>query len=220
MSEGGDQIEFRGLGSAARTVVRESVWVLIGGLAFALLANQVSPRGLSLTRDYFGHGIGSPPAVRPAAVSAPGVIQEGTGVDTAVAARLKEKGLEAIGLKEARRLFLESESANERVIFVDARDDANYQTAHIPGAYQLDYYHPENYLLTVIQACQRAETAVVYCQGGDCEDSELAAVLLRQSGVPARRLRVYPGGFTEWTNHALPIESGAGRGGAGSATNP
>ncbi len=55
---------------------------------------------------------------------------------------------------------------------------------------------------------QIAERVVVYCNGGNCEDSELAASLLRDAGIPAEKLQVYLGGFTEWEAQGMPVEIG------------
>jgi rhodanese-related sulfurtransferase len=49
---------------------------------------------------------------------------------------------------------------------------------------------------------------VVYCTGGECEDSHFAAELLREAGVPATNLAVYRGGIAEWEAARLPIETG------------
>ena len=57
--------------------------------------------------------------------------------------------------------------------------------------------------------CQAAEKVVVYCTGGNCEDSEFAAIFLRDAGVPREKLLVYGQGITEWIALNLPIESGA-----------
>ena len=40
-------------------------------------------------------------------------------------------------------------------------------------------------------------------------DSEFAAILLRDAGVPAESLSVFPGGITEWKASDLPVEVGA-----------
>ena len=91
-------------------------------------------------------------------------------------------------------------------MFIDARDDVNYSVGHIPGAYQFDPYHLEKYRATVIPICQAAEQVVVYCTGGDCEDSEFAAIALRDSGIANQKLFVFAGGITEWTDNQLPVE--------------
>ena len=57
--------------------------------------------------------------------------------------------------------------------------------------------------------CRKAEQIVVYCNGGDCDDSETAALLLRDMGIPNQKLFVYGGGIAEWKANGLPVETGA-----------
>ncbi|HXJ72678.1 MAG TPA: hypothetical protein VNM37_07485, partial [Candidatus Dormibacteraeota bacterium] len=49
----------------------------------------------------------------------------------------------------------------------------------------------------------------VYCTGGTCEDSEFAALALREAGVAPDHLGVFVGGINEWTTLQGPIELGA-----------
>jgi 3-mercaptopyruvate sulfurtransferase SseA len=50
---------------------------------------------------------------------------------------------------------------------------------------------------------------VFYCNGGECDDSEHAAIMLRDSlGIPKEKVFIYGGGFTEWTNNGMPFELG------------
>ena len=60
----------------------------------------------------------------------------------------------------------------------------------------------------MLPACLNATKVVVYCAGGDCEDSEFAALALIEAGVPQERLFIYAGGMTEWATNGLPIELG------------
>jgi len=78
----------------------------------------------------------------------------------------------------------------------------------------LDNYHPERYLATVYPACQPAQEIIVYCNGGNCEDSKQAAVLLSDAGLPKEKLAVYVGGITEWEANHLPVETGQRQSGA------
>jgi rhodanese-related sulfurtransferase len=192
----------------ARFLVLEAVLVAGLGLAFALAANALSARGLRLGRNYFPGGTSpSPttnsvigPVVSNALAAAPvdGVLQ-----------RLQHRGLQLVTSNEVAALFREPGYEQGLVIFVDARDDRNYQSGHIPGAWQLDHYRAENYLPIVLPACLGAQKVVVYCSGGACEDSEFAAIMLRDTGVRGESLFVYAGGITEWTNNRLPVEIGA-----------
>jgi rhodanese-related sulfurtransferase len=122
--------------------------------------------------------------------------------------QFRAEGLQLADNGQAVRLFQDPRREQGLVMFVDARDNEHYRAGHIPGAFQLDHYHPENYLAAVLPASQAAEQIVVYCKGGSCEDSEQTAILLRDAGVPKDRLFVYAGGFDEWTARLLPIETG------------
>ncbi len=98
-------------------------------------------------------------------------------------------------------------------MFIDARDSDHYQAGHIPGAYQLDYYHKEDYLPAVVPVCLAAQVVLVYCNGGACEDSLLTASVLLAPIMPKEKIFVYGGGYTEWTNNRLPVEIGPRRSG-------
>ncbi len=193
------------------------------GLGFALAANWVSPRGLSLTRNYF------PATGKPAAGLLPGALTNVTGADRGaggegdweiVAARLRGKGLHPIDGVEAAQVFQDGKAGRDLVVFVDARDDRHFEEGHIPGAYQFDRYYPEKHLPAVLAACLSATKIVVYCTGGNCEDSEFAALALRDAGVAEERLLVYAGGIVEWTAKLLPVEVGGQNSGRMRGANP
>jgi len=174
------------------------------GAALALAANALSPRGLTLARNYFpndprGSAAGAPAA----AVGAPG----GSPAEQ-VQARARELGLGVADSNLVSRLFSDSRREQGGVVFIDARDTEQYQAGHIPGAWQLDYYHKEEFLPAVLPVCLAAQEVVVYCNGGACEDSLLTASVLLAPVVPKEKLFVYAGGYTEWTNNRLPIELG------------
>jgi len=114
-----------------------------------------------------------------------------------------------MGSNEVVQLFRDVRYEQGLVVFVDARDDAHYQAGHIPGAWQFNHYRAENYLDAVLPVCLNAQQVVVYCTGGECEDSEFAAIMLRDAGVPGEKLFVFTGGFTEWAGNKLPVETGA-----------
>lgn len=193
-----------------RGVLLEAAVVLAGGLIVGLLANFISPNGLKLGRDYFPKT--TVPAVAPVTqpvASVPAVPTTTPAETNAVLARLRERGLQPLDRAAVLALFQDPKRTQELIVFVDVRNDALYQAGHVPGAYQLDYYRPESYLPTVLSACSTAEKVIVYCTGGDCEDSELAAVMLGQAGVPRDRIFIFPGGYAEWSAQRLPLETGA-----------
>ena len=193
-------------GTLVSRIVGEALLVVVGGLLVGLAANAISPRGLDPGRDYFPPGSGDNNA------------RTGSG-PPGLEARLREHGLQPLGQAEARAWFDSPDHAIERVVFVDVRSDAAYAEGHVPAAYHFDYYHPAQGLPEVLAACRTALKAVVYCRGGECEDAELAAKLLEQSGVPPQRMWILVGGFVEWKERGGPVEtgtrgSGAGTGGA------
>ncbi len=198
------------LKSEIRTIVVEAAIVVVVGFGVALAANELSPRGLALSRNYFpGRTNQVPVAPKPAqAVPNPAGTNE-TSEAAQISERLRDKGLQELKLTRVEILFHDPRTQDGRIVFVDARNQDDYQQGHIPGACELDPYHPEKELGTVLPICQAAEEVVVYCTGGDCEDSDTAAILLRDAGVPAQKLFVYGGGFTEWEARHLTVETGA-----------
>jgi rhodanese-related sulfurtransferase len=131
----------------------------------------------------------------------------------AVAARLQQQGLQLITSNGVVELFRDARYEQGLVAFIDARDDHHYQAGHIPGAWQFNHYRPEQYLPAVLPLCFNAQKIVVYCNGGACEDSEFAAIMLRDVGIQREKLFVYAGGITEWMSNGLPVEVGVRRSG-------
>ena len=184
-----------------KKVALEALAVALGGFLLALLLNGISPRGIRLTRNYFPAS--KPVAVSPTGTNAAAVAHAATNT---LSARLAARGLQVADTNLVLKLYHDPGYSGGGIVFLDARNDQAYTEGHIPGAYQLDYYYKEKYLPTVLPVIMSAVTIVVYCNGGDCEDSELTASLLQQAGIPPARLFVYAGGFTEWEATGLPVE--------------
>jgi rhodanese-related sulfurtransferase len=195
-------------------ILLEALLVAAIGAGLAFAANALSPRGLALNRNYFPASVKTtaapgvtnapspastapPPNTKPAAnPSAP--------AENAVDARLAAKGLTSIDRDETEKLVGDSQ-----VVFVDARDEEKFEKGHLPGAMELDPYHPERALGTVLPACLAAREVVVYCEGGECEDADSVAIMLRDAGVPADKLVVYGGGMKDWVAQGKSVETGA-----------
>jgi len=182
--------------------------VALLGAAVALGANFLSPRGLRLTRDYFPNDRHS--SAKLATTNAATAQAAGKSVSPAeeLARRLRERGIGLLGIDQVSQSFQDPRCAQNLIIFIDARSDGDYVKGHIPGAYQFDYYRKENHLGTVLPACQAAQQIIIYCNGGNCEDSELTANLLQDAGIPAEKLFVYGGGFSEWATKSMTVETG------------
>ena len=193
-----------------RESLLEAVLVAGIGAALAFAANGLSPWGLNLRTNYF-------PGTRPTSPATSTQPQPTNAAATttnspaeSLAAKLRANGLQLADSNLVAQFFHDPRRDQDGVIFIDARDDEHYAAGHIPGAYHFYHFHPENYLSNVVQVCMSAEQIVFYCNGGDCEDSEHAAITLRDSiGVPKEKVFVYGGGMAEWTTNGLPIEVGA-----------
>jgi rhodanese-related sulfurtransferase len=133
--------------------------------------------------------------------------------------RLKEQGLQSVDGRQAAELFHDPRFKQGSIAFIDARDEQHYREGHIPGACEFDPYYPEKYFPTVFPVCQAAEQIVIYCNGGDCDDSESAAILLRDVGIANRKLFIYTGGIPEWATNGLPVEIGGRNSGNLRSTN-
>lgn len=93
-------------------------------------------------------------------------------------------------------------------LFVDARGDVAFAEGRIPGALQLNHYELENHLDDVLFRAEAAEKIVVYCNGGDCEDSILVCTDLLDAGIAYDNIYLYGGGWKEWSSRETRIERG------------
>lgn len=202
-----------------RGILLEAVLGAAAGLMFAFVANQISPKGLMLSRNYFPSGTNNVIRSVAAVPAHEDASTNSSSIEQLIAAQIKKEGFQLIDNPQALGLFHESES-NHGIVFIDARDEESYRTAHIPRARQFDPYRPEKCFPNVLPVCQKAEQIVVYCNGGDCDDSQTAALLLKAVGISPRILLIYGGGITDWTNRNLPVQSESLSDGKAKGTTP
>ncbi len=119
-------------------------------------------------------------------------------------------GVRLLSFEQAQEIYFHENTDAGIYLFVDARDDDNFNEGHIPGAAQVDHYRIDNYLPKVNDRIQAAELVVVYCHGGDCEDSFFLCQALIDHGIPPENLRVFKGGMEAWEENGMEIESGEG----------
>jgi len=192
-----------------KSTLAEALLLALTGAVLAFAANWLSPRGLDLRRDFFFQA--APPATNATAQTSATAPARGTNQLShfeQLAATLAAEGLRLGDGNQVTRLFHDPRCEQDLVAFIDTRSETEYEAAHIPGAYPFDYFYPQNYVSNILQVCQAAQEVVLYCNGGECELSQLAARLLCQWGVPKEKLLIYGGGITEWTNSHLPFETG------------
>lgn len=209
-----------------RTII-ELACVVAAGLVIGLAANAANPKGIAVNRNHFrasapvrpsppagqlpnqvAEPTGNSPADQIPPTAAPPPATEGPEASDPNWQSLLAAGYQPISHEKVIEWFQDAAYLQERTIFVDARNDDAYQRGHIPGAYQLDHYRLERYLPDVLPPCQNAEKIVVYCNGGDCEDSKLAAADLMDNGIDPNRIFVYIGGVVAWKADGLIFEMG------------
>ena len=160
------------------------------GLAFN--AWRSASARLVLTRNYFPvltdprGGLAGPEA--------------GDSADASISndGQLPQHGFQVVSLSEALDYYSRGESS---IVFIDARDDAHYQKCRIPSAIQFDYYHPDEYIDNVCDFAADAEIVIIYCNGGECEDSIQTARYLTEEiedPLPFEIVYVFEGGIQEW----------------------
>ncbi|NLX13451.1 MAG: rhodanese-like domain-containing protein [Phycisphaerales bacterium] len=195
---------------------------LVGGM-LGLAANHFNYDRLTISRDYFHRMtiVAGPPAK-------PGALPESTSESTAgsnsaaqaeddsvavaqleaLKRRLHDHGIRMIDFEEVKALFESPGYPAGAYVFIDARDDRLYREGHLPGAFLVDHYRIERYIPLVLDYCWAADKIVVYCNGGECDDSEFVALDLLREGLDAGRIFVYAEGFLDWESHGMPVELG------------
>ncbi|MCE5270407.1 hypothetical protein LLH00_03910 [bacterium] len=110
-------------------------------------------------------------------------------------------GIHLVGLETARA-FVESHAG----AVLDARDPEQYVQGHLPGARLCHVYELDSYLPGLLDSLTLDTPLLVYCTGQDCEDSRFLAQSLQEVGY--RRIFIYTGGFGQWAQQGLTVETG------------
>ena len=168
--------------------------------ATPVTATEPAPTGLpvSLTKEPLKpEGVRTAPSKTIA--SAPGPQQE-------LSARFPPlTGVPQADLPSADALWLHSHGA----LFLDARRSAAYAQSHIAGAHCLPAWEDglaEKVEQLALFTPDLKAPVVVYCSGGDCQDSHLVAQKLWLAGF--RNLRIYTDGYPDWQVKTRPIVQG------------
>ena len=197
----------------------ECVVVGVIGFSLSVLANALNPSGIRVGRDYF-------PEMIPKAVTQVTEAEETTNLvepnseepsvqdvqttpqSTKTLQRLKELGLGVKSASEVLEFLDDPEFEAGMILLIDARNQKAFEESHIPGAYLFDHYQMDQYIDLILPFCQIAESIVIYCTGGQCEDSEYAATDLTGFGVPVEKMAIFVGGMNEWNDLGYPTATG------------
>lgn len=96
------------------------------------------------------------------------------------------------------------------VLFLDARRSSVYRDGHIPGARSISVWESDvDDKVRALFAEGRDQSApvVVYCSGGDCEDSHTLGEKLYKVGFD--NILVYKDGYPDWQKRGQPVTKGS-----------
>ncbi|MGB0952801.1 MAG: rhodanese-like domain-containing protein [Planctomycetota bacterium] len=162
-------------------------------LVLALLNTVINPTAIDLGRDYFP-SLGGGSSIDP-----------GTGLSTG----LPQHDFGVMDLEMMLEFLPEFAVEGSGIVLIDARSEDHFEAGRIPGAKLLDHYRKQDYIDAVLPAMQEAGYVVIYCKGGDCEDSiHLATDLVYHHGIEKEVLYIYEGGIDEWEKAGHPIAEG------------
>jgi rhodanese-related sulfurtransferase len=99
---------------------------------------------------------------------------------------------------------LREEIADETVTLVETLGPVYYESGHLPGAINIPHTQVRELAAELLP--DKAAAIVTYCSNTACRNSEIAANELVALGYS--NVRKYAGGKQDWTDAALPLESG------------
>ena len=192
------------------------------GIGLGVGANAVRETGsIKLTKNYFDKGSPGTKA-RPDVVALPanGPIPVATAgaplsspppgsssTSNGGAAKHLPHDYQEISFEEVVEVWEDPRTAQGLNIFVDARKADLFNEGHIPGAVHCDSYELEGSIDNVVARAGGVERVIVYCGGGDCEDSVFMCRELIEAGMPNETLFLYAGGWSEWTAKKMPVST-------------
>jgi rhodanese-related sulfurtransferase len=100
--------------------------------------------------------------------------------------------------------------ARKTVPFLDARRTSVYRDGHIAGARPFSVWEAdidEKVKAFFAEGTDQSAPIVVYCSGGNCEDSHMLSEKLYLVGFD--NVLVYKDGYPDWVNRGLPVAKGA-----------
>ena len=113
------------------------------------------------------------------------------------------------GIRMITRLEAEDLWAAGEALILDARAEGFFAQGRVPRARNIPAAGPEETLPADLLGTARDKVLVVYCEGGACQSSLALAKLLHDEGF--RDVRVFSGGWEEWTKAGLPEEKDDGQ---------
>ncbi len=220
--------------SAMKKTVVEFVLIGVLGLAAGFSVNAVRAKGsVQPTKNYFDRGTATRAegtqqvAVRTDLTAAPSENSEPAGLEAATPTpaataptqpaprpveprkAAKQHDYQEIGFNDVVAVFEDPMTESGLNVFVDARNDNLFAQGHIPGAVQCDPYQVHLYIDDVLARTNGVDKVIVYCGGGECEDSIFMCRELIEAGVPEDAIYLFAGGWEEWLANDMPVSQGS-----------
>lgn len=93
---------------------------------------------------------------------------------------------------------------NRGVLFVDARDEWDYQQGHVRGAVNVPFEGDESILEEFLASADKSRDMVVYCSGAECDLSLYLGRTLQAEGFTG--VHIFFGGWNDWVTQELPTD--------------
>ncbi|MDR1497780.1 MAG: rhodanese-like domain-containing protein [Puniceicoccales bacterium] len=119
------------------------------------------------------------------------------------AAWVERPAADKIGMERARRFA--------RVLWVDARPEAEYASGHVSGAVSLNEDNWSRAIAGVLARWNPGDAVVVYCGGAECGASKAVAVRLRGAEYGLEDVYVLRGGWEAWKAGGGEVREGGAR---------
>jgi len=103
----------------------------------------------------------------------------------------------AIKLEQAYSLF------NKGILFIDARDEADYLAGHITNAINIPFDDFDNHKQK-LESISKNKPVVIYCAGTECDLSILLGNLMFDEGY--KQVYIFFGGWNEWLDANYPVK--------------
>lgn len=108
-----------------------------------------------------------------------------------------------ITLATAKQMF-DAQAA----VFVDARKMELFEESHVAGAFKIELHDFEQGDPQILMLIPRDSQVVIYCTGGNCDESEKVAQMMQGSGYS--KCYVMHDGLPGWQAMGWPVEQGRG----------
>jgi len=184
-----------------RTLLGEAALIAVTVLALAIVVNAALGKGISLTKNYF-------PATQAQATPEghAGDSQASEQGTSSSSGKLQHE-FESSDLATTQAWQPYAGQADSGVVILDARSEKLFLTGRIPGSTLCYHYQSDRYIPDLLPTLKAADVIIIYCAGGDCEDSiQLATDLVYAHGVSKQAISIFEGGWEEWIEAGLEVQ--------------